>query len=89
MDCLLQKYYIMQSTKNATERRFKLSTDFYDICTLKMVKKTLGSYSYIVSAFLLFLKKNLEPNPYFAQTANLFIKVTSRCWDGEKKTWDN
>jgi len=79
----------MQSTENATERRFKFSTDFYDIFTFKMVKKTLGSYSYIVSAFILFLKNNLEPNPYFAQTANLFIKLTSRCWDGGKKTWDN
>lgn len=47
----------MQSTENATERRFKFSMDFYDIVTLKMVKKTLGSYSYIVSAFILFLKK--------------------------------
>lgn len=53
-DCLLLKYHIMQSTENETEPRLKFSTDFYDIFTLKMVKKTLGSYSYIVSAFILF-----------------------------------
>ena len=47
----------MQSTENATEPRLKFSTDFYDIFTLKMVKNALGSYSYIVSAFILFFKK--------------------------------